>query len=104
PSTCARYSALTSLLSLTVHIHHSLFLLQCYGHHRDLHSFPTRRSSDLVISFVGIGLLILAIALIQLARRKLSGLISIIISIIAYLCLIVGALIVIYIVLIGPTG
>jgi len=57
-----------------------------------------------VISFVGIGLLILAIALIQLARRKLSGLISIIISIIAYLCLIVGALIVIYIVLIGPTG
>lgn len=57
-----------------------------------------------VISFVGIGLLILAIALIQLARRKLSGIISIIISVIAYLCLIVGALIVIYIVLIGPTG
>src|SRR5688572_30915748 len=24
-----------------------LFFLQCYGHHRDLHSFPTRRSSDL---------------------------------------------------------
>src|SRR5438067_9384241 len=21
----------------------------CYGHHRDLHSFPTRRSSDLVV-------------------------------------------------------
>src|SRR5687768_18170809 len=25
----------------------SLFFLSCYGDHRDLHSFPTRRSSDL---------------------------------------------------------
>src|SRR5699024_12450235 len=24
-----------------------LFFFYCYGHHRDLHSFPTRRSSDL---------------------------------------------------------
>src|SRR5207249_6936163 len=24
-----------------------LFFFRCYGHHRDLHSFPTRRSSDL---------------------------------------------------------
>src|SRR5436305_463747 len=24
------------------------FFLQCYGDHRDLHSFPTRRSSDLL--------------------------------------------------------
>src|SRR5699024_12869632 len=24
------------------------FFFECYGHHRDLHSFPTRRSSDLV--------------------------------------------------------
>src|SRR5438093_6507567 len=24
-----------------------LFFFQCYGDHRDLHSFPTRRSSDL---------------------------------------------------------
>src|SRR5689334_24972950 len=23
------------------------FFFKCYGHHRDLHSFPTRRSSDL---------------------------------------------------------
>src|SRR5690606_42005214 len=23
------------------------FVLECHGHHRDLHSFPTRRSSDL---------------------------------------------------------
>src|SRR5690606_42056632 len=26
---------------------HLLFFFSCYGHHRDLHSFPTRRSSDL---------------------------------------------------------
>src|SRR5690606_41370710 len=25
-----------------------LFFFSCYVHHRDLHSFPTRRSSDLV--------------------------------------------------------
>src|SRR5690349_22546771 len=24
-----------------------MFFFQCYGDHRDLHSFPTRRSSDL---------------------------------------------------------
>src|SRR5690348_17986979 len=26
---------------------HGLFFFSCYGDHRDLHSFPTRRSSDL---------------------------------------------------------
>src|SRR5207249_9790577 len=26
------------------------FFFQCYGHHRDLHSFPTRRSSDLSLA------------------------------------------------------
>lgn len=57
-----------------------------------------------MISFIGIGLLILAIAFIQLSRRKLSGILSVIVSIIAYLCLISGGLIVIYVVLSGPTG
>src|SRR5688572_31075831 len=28
----------------------SFFLFQCYGDHRDLHSFPTRRSSDLPLA------------------------------------------------------
>src|SRR5262245_66655569 len=28
---------------------HSFFFFICFGNHRDLHSFPTRRSSDLVI-------------------------------------------------------
>src|SRR5437870_8797611 len=26
-----------------------MFFLSCYGAHRDLHSFPTRRSSDLIL-------------------------------------------------------
>src|SRR5438034_7592143 len=28
-------------------LHHSLLFLQCSHHHQQLHSFPTRRSSDL---------------------------------------------------------
>src|SRR5207244_13022722 len=41
-------SSLTAAGSYTSHhlLHRSLFL-QPYGHPRDLHSFPTRRSSDL---------------------------------------------------------
>src|SRR5437879_12605069 len=31
------------------------FFLYCYGAHRDLHSFPTRRSSDLTSGDLGIG-------------------------------------------------
>ncbi|GEN31819.1 glucan phosphoethanolaminetransferase (alkaline phosphatase superfamily) [Cerasibacillus quisquiliarum] len=56
-----------------------------------------------IISFVGIGLLILAIIFIQLARNKLSGLFAAIVSFLAYICLIVGALIVFYVVFSGPT-
>src|SRR5687768_18603677 len=33
------------------------FFLYCYGEHRDLHSFPTRRSSDLGATLVVIVLL-----------------------------------------------
>src|SRR5436305_2440743 len=29
------------------------FFFESYGHHRDLHSFPTRRSSDLVAAAAG---------------------------------------------------
>lgn len=57
-----------------------------------------------IISFVGIGLLILALVLITLSRNKLKGIIGGIVSFIAYMCLIVGALIVFYIVISGPTG
>src|SRR5436305_8156884 len=47
-----------------------LFFFLCYRHHRDLHSFPTRRSSDLLMRnerplmfFALIGLLLVAAAL-----------------------------------------
>ncbi|HLQ84304.1 MAG TPA: DUF2768 domain-containing protein [Pseudogracilibacillus sp.] len=57
-----------------------------------------------IISFVGIGLLILALTLITLSRRKLKGIFGGIVSFLAYICLIVGALIVFYVVISGPTG
>lgn len=57
-----------------------------------------------IISFGGIGLLILAMALIQISRRKLTGVMSGIVSVIAYICLLVGGLIVLFIVVSGPTG
>lgn len=56
-----------------------------------------------IISFVGIGLLILAIVFIQLGRNKFSGVFAAIVSFLAYICLIVGALIVFYVVFSGPT-
>src|SRR5690349_23911059 len=31
----------------------SFFFFLCYGDHRDLHSFPTRRSSDLIVDSNG---------------------------------------------------
>src|SRR5690606_5692104 len=37
----------TRLNSSHVKISYAVFCLKSYGHHRDLHSFPTRRSSDL---------------------------------------------------------
>ncbi|HLR54066.1 MAG TPA: DUF2768 family protein [Pseudogracilibacillus sp.] len=57
-----------------------------------------------IISFIGIGLLILAIVFIQLARRKLSGFIATLVSLLAYIFLIVGGIFVLYIVVAGPTG
>lgn len=57
-----------------------------------------------ITSFVGIGLLILAIAFIQLSRRKLTGVFGVITSVLAYICLLAGGLIVLFIVISGPTG
>lgn len=56
-----------------------------------------------IISFVGIALLILAMALIQFSRRKLSGWLSIIFSVLAFICLILGAIVVFFVVFSGPT-
>lgn len=56
------------------------------------------------ISFVGMGLLILAIGLILLSRYKLKGWSAGIVATIAYISLLVGSIIIFYIVLSGPTG
>lgn len=57
-----------------------------------------------IISFVGIGLLILAILFIQLSRRKLKGWVAGIVALLAYICLVIGALIVFFIVFSGPSA
>ncbi|MFB4169225.1 DUF2768 family protein [Virgibacillus sp. JSM 102003] len=56
------------------------------------------------ISFGGMALLLLAIGLIILSRYKLKGLLAGIVSILAYLSLILGGIIILYIVFSGPTG
>ena len=55
------------------------------------------------ISFVGMFLLIVAIGLIVLSRKKLKGWLAGIVSFMAYLSLISGGLIILYVVLSGPT-
>ncbi|MGM8211628.1 DUF2768 domain-containing protein [Virgibacillus sp. W0430] len=57
-----------------------------------------------IISFVGIALLILAIVFIQISRRKLNGWIAGVVAILAYICLIIGAVIVFFIVFSGPSS
>ncbi|HLR63169.1 MAG TPA: DUF2768 domain-containing protein [Lentibacillus sp.] len=56
------------------------------------------------ISFAGMGLLILAMGLVLLSRYKLKGVLSAIVTILAYLSLIFGAIIILYIVFSGPTA
>src|SRR5207249_9803238 len=58
-----------------IHFHyfHYVFFFSCFGHSRDLHSFPTRRSSDLVgltlwavgVSAIGILFVILTKTIVQ---------------------------------------
>lgn len=55
------------------------------------------------IAFVGMILLILAIGLIVLSRSKLKGWLAGMVSFLAYICLITGGLIILYVVLSGPT-
>lgn len=55
------------------------------------------------ISFAGIILLFIATGLILLSRHKLKGWLAGIASLIAYISLILGGLIILYIVFSGPT-
>jgi len=56
------------------------------------------------ISFAGMLFLIIAIGLILLSRYKLKGFLAGIVSLLAYICLVLGSLIIVYIVFSGPTG
>src|SRR5690606_41893801 len=47
---CAEFTAVFSICTSTFLV---LFLLSWYGDPRDLHSFPTRRSSDLILTVQG---------------------------------------------------
>ncbi|HLS06625.1 MAG TPA: DUF2768 domain-containing protein [Bacillota bacterium] len=55
------------------------------------------------ISFAGIILLFIATGLILLSRHKLQGWLAGLVSLIAYISLILGGLIILYIVFSGPT-
>lgn len=55
------------------------------------------------VSFAGIILLFVAVGFILLSRHKLSGWLAGIVSFLAYISLIVGGLIILYIVFSGPT-
>ncbi|WP_077358093.1 DUF2768 domain-containing protein [Virgibacillus halodenitrificans] len=59
---------------------------------------------NMYISFAGMLLLFLAIGLIWLSRNKLNGWLSGISSILAYISLLLGSIIILYIVFSGPTG
>jgi DMSO reductase anchor subunit len=56
------------------------------------------------ISFIGMASLLVAIGLILLARYKLRGWLARIISLFAYISLLLGSLIIFYVVFSGPTG
>ncbi|WP_174613611.1 DUF2768 family protein [Virgibacillus ihumii] len=56
------------------------------------------------ISFIGMALLLLSIGLILLSRHKLRGWLAGIVSLLAYLSLILGGIIILYIVFSGPTS
>ncbi len=56
------------------------------------------------ISFAGMALLLIAMGLIVFSRLKLTGWLAQVVSILAYISLLLGAVIIIYIVLSGPTG
>lgn len=56
------------------------------------------------ISFAGMIFLFLAIGLIWLSRAKLKGFLAGIVSLLAYISLMLGAIIIIWVVFTGPTA
>lgn len=68
-----------------------------------LYLFNSVALSKMWVSFFGIILLLVAGGLILLSRNFLKGFLRAIVSLIAYLAFIFGAMIIIYIVLSGPS-
>lgn len=56
------------------------------------------------ISFGGMALLLVATGLILFSRIKLKGVLAGIVAIVAYICFLIGALIILFIVFSGPTA
>jgi len=56
------------------------------------------------ISFAGMLFLIISVGLILLSRYKLKGFFAGIVSLIAYISLVLGAIIIIWVVFTGPTA
>src|SRR5439155_20732455 len=48
PISCAYFPSYSRYRHLAALLHSLFFFFYYYAHHRDLHSFPTRRSSDLM--------------------------------------------------------
>lgn len=59
---------------------------------------------NMYVSFGGMVLLIVAMVLIELSRRKFKGILSVLTALIAYTSFLTGGLIILYIVFSGPTG
>lgn len=55
------------------------------------------------VSFVGIILLFLALGLRWLSNKKLTGWVAGLVTLLAFLCLVGGAIIILYVVFTGPT-
>lgn len=56
------------------------------------------------ISFGGIGLFAISVLLVTISRTKLKGVLAGIVSLVAFLCFIVASIIMVFIVMAGPSG
>ncbi|WP_332871683.1 DUF2768 domain-containing protein [Exiguobacterium flavidum] len=56
------------------------------------------------ISFGGIGLFAISVLLVTISRTKLKGVFAGIVSLVAFLCFIVASIIMVFIVMAGPSG
>lgn len=63
----------------------------------------SRAMLNMYISFAGIIFMFLAIGLIMLSRYKLKGVLQVITTFIAYVCMILSGLIIFYVVISGPS-